>query len=88
MERIECAFCAGKVINAEYAQDGIKTMGMMLSMLMGRFDEVKEKCDNGIQLQDGNKLCFDNSAREYAVLSVDIRYCPFCGKELKAEETN
>lgn len=81
----ECIFCSGTPIDAEYCGDGIKTMGMMLGMLFGA-GKSETECNNGIQLQHGNMLVFDNSAREYAPLSIEIRYCPFCGKELKAEE--
>ena len=81
----ECIFCKGYNVKAEYVGQGIKTMGMMLGMMFGR-DEDETECNNGIQLQNGNQLVFDNSAREYAPLSIDIHYCPFCGKELKAAE--
>ena len=81
----DCMFCSGCPVKAEYVGQGIKTMSMMLGMMFGR-DEDEDECNNGIQLQNGNQLVFDNSAREYAPLSIDIRYCPFCGKELKAAE--
>ena len=58
-------------------------MSMMLDTLFGK-NEKPDHCQNGIQLTDGNKLCFDNSACEYRLLAVDIKYCPFCGKELTA----
>lgn len=81
----DCRFCNGDVIEAEYCGDGFKTMGMMLDVLMARFGSGKkesEECKNGIQLQNGNRLAFDNSACEYATLEIEIMYCPFCGREL------
>ena len=78
----DCKFCAGKAISAEYAGEGIKTMGMMLGMLFGMDKDNENELNNGIQLQEGNELTFDNSAREYAPLAIEIKYCPFCGKEL------
>ena len=85
----KCDFCEGIPIEAEYVSGGIQTMEMMIGNLAAAFGDIKknnERLENGIQLQDGNKLCFDSSAREYAVLSIEIKHCPFCGKELFAED--
>ena len=81
-----CKFCEGKAIKAEYVGSGIKTMNMMLGMLMGREEREGTECENGIQLQNGNQLVFDNSAREYAELAIEIEFCPFCGRKLKAND--
>lgn len=81
----ECAFCSGVLIKAEYCGKGFKTMRMMLGMLCGSDEDEQEICENGIQLQEGNRLAFDNSAGEYALLSIEIKYCPFCGESLVAE---
>ena len=81
----ECPFCAGKAVKAEYCGQGIKTISMMLSMMFGpNEDEEQDYANNGIMLKNGNQLCFDNSAGEYAELSIEIKNCPFCGKSLKA----
>lgn len=84
----ECLFCAGKAIEAEYCGQGIKTMAMMISMMFGdsKKEQEQEYACNGIMLKKGNQLCFDNSAGEYAELSIEIKNCPFCGEELEAEE--
>lgn len=80
----DCAFCNGKLISAEYVGQGIITMSMMVGMLFGggSDDEERDYAYNGIIIKDGNRLCFDNSAGEYAELSLEIKHCPFCGKEL------
>lgn len=82
----DCAFCNGEVIEAEFVGEGLKTAGMSLQFLgamFGREPEKQTRCHNSIQLQEGNKLAFDNSCGEYAILSVEIKYCPFCGKILR-----
>ena len=85
-----CAFCNGEVIEAEYASEGFQTMSMMVDSISSIFGFGKKdkptKCKNGIQLQEGNKLYFDSSAREYSLLGIEIKYCPFCGKELEQKE--
>ena len=86
IEKSECRFCSGNNVPAECTiGDGFKTMGMMLRMLFGN-DDGSADLYNGIQLQSGNMLCFDNSAREYVPLGIRIGYCPLCGRELKEEE--
>ena len=81
-----CPFCNGEVIEAEnYRGGGTPNISMMLETLSGKKHEKNGYCSNGIQLENGNQLCFDNSAREYTLLSVEIKYCPFCGKELTAD---
>lgn len=78
----ECRFCSENPVRAECTVgDGFKTMGMMIDMLFGRPSD-DDRLENGIQLQDGNLLCFDNSAREYVPLGIRIGYCPLCGREL------
>ena len=81
-----CGFCSGKAVPAEYCGDGIKSLGMMVEMFIGRKDTERDYAYNGVMLKAGNKLCFDNSSAEYTELSIDIKYCPFCGRELKPEE--
>lgn len=82
----DCRFCCGAPVPAEEtAGDGIKTMEMILNLMFGRSSE-DEYVSNGIQLMDGNLLCFDNSAREYQTLGIRIGHCPLCGRELKPEE--
>ena len=78
----ECRFCAGKVIDRDLVGAGIKTVQTMLHSMFGMFDEEKTCCVDGIQLQQGNILTFDNSSGEYAAMAVEIKYCPMCGKEL------
>lgn len=83
-----CKFCNGEVIEPGSVGDGFQNMSMMIDRLQYAFGfEAKSQtfgyCKNGIQLQNGNRLCWDNSAREYALLDVEIRYCPFCGRELE-----
>ena len=60
---------------------------MMLGVMAGLGnDQERDYAYNGIMLKNGNMLCFDNSAGEYAELAIDINYCPFCGKELKGAD--
>lgn len=54
----------------------------MLDQMFGKSEQVKKHLENGIQLEAGNFLTFDNSAAEYAPLSIEIQYCPFCGRKL------
>lgn len=89
IEKSDCRFCSGGNVRAEFTVgDGLKTMGMMIGMLFGKFgnEDDPERVYNGIQLQSGNMLCFDNSSREYVPLGIRIGYCPLCGRELKEEE--
>lgn len=80
-----CPFCNGVQINSEYAGQGIMTLNTIIGSFFGSEDtnEIKTDCSNGIILKRGNLLFFDNSAQEYASLGIKIKYCPFCGKELK-----
>lgn len=86
----ECRFCSGKPIAAELRLGGgIQTMSMMLDQLCGMFGKTYEEqneVSNGIQLAKGNILTFDNSAREYSLLGIEIKCCPMCGRILEAEE--
>lgn len=80
-----CPFCNGEVIEPDSVCDGLPTIGMTIDRLSAAFGFTPKKssrCSLGIQLQGKNRLCWDNSAREYALLDVEIRYCPFCGREL------
>lgn len=83
----ECRFCCGEPVNAEATVgEGIKTMSMMIDLMFGSIrSSTSEYVKNGIQLEDGNMMVFDNSAREYIPLGIRIGYCPFCGRELKQE---
>lgn len=76
MAEVHCKFCSGDKIPAQYVGEGIKTMGFMLNTLLG--GDIKD----GIHLEDGNKLVWDNSSGEYAELSTEISFCPFCGVRL------
>lgn len=83
----ECRFCNGEVISGESIGDGIPTALMAIDSLASAFEfgekKNKESCEDGIQLRSGNRLCWDNSSREYATQDVEIRFCPFCGKVLE-----
>ena len=82
----ECRFCSENPVKAECTVgNGIKTMSMMIGMLFGRMSD-DDRLEDGIQLQDGNLLCFDNSSREYVPLGVRIGYCPMCGRELTQKD--
>ena len=88
----DCRFCNGNVIKAG-SMNGYPTMEMALNRFMNVFSiefcfgqEKDETLSLGIQLQHGNRLCWDSSSREYATLDVEIQYCPFCGKELHREQ--
>ena len=87
----ECMFCSGAVIKPTDVLGSNRNMAMAIEMFGNAFgykplkSRNQETCTNGIQLQNGNRLCFDNSGREYAMLDVEIRYCPFCGRELEYE---
>ena len=82
-----CLFCEGKPIRTEYCTNGTKPVMMMLDIMLGRIDDrERDYAYDGIMLKEGNKLCFDNSSGEYSEQAIDINYCPFCGKELKADE--
>ena len=85
---IDCPFCNGVQIDSEYIGQGTMTFNTFLGSFFGSEDTSKTEteCSNGIILKRGNILLFDNSAQEYAALGVKIRYCPFCGRELKEEE--
>jgi len=90
MSNTDCRFCNGEAISCDDVGEGIQTMSMMVDAMFENLFGYTEKkkndyLKNGIQLQRGNRLCFDSSAREYAVLDIEIRYCPFCGKELEPE---
>ena len=90
----DCDFCNGKIIDAEGTDgDGIRTMSTMLDSLWGmiggtREKEEKHKLMDGIQLRYGNVLMFESSSGEYVPQGLEIKYCPFCGVELKAEEND
>ena len=84
---MECRLCSGECVHAEeWRTGGIHTMSMMVGMLTGKmFDDDDEHLKDGIKLEEGNLLCFDNSSREYTPLGIRISYCPLCGKELYQE---
>ena len=86
----ECKFCQGKPVGAEYIEKRyFDTMTMMLSRLTGKLDLYEEdRCCNGIMLANGNHLTFDNSACEYSVLGIEIKFCPFCGKALEGVKSD
>ena len=80
----DCPFCNGSVIKPD-SVNGNPTMLMAINNLLSVFGyepKHEDKLSLGIQLQHGNRLCWDSSAQEYAVLEVEIRYCPFCRREL------
>jgi len=82
-----CKFCEGKVIKAHEYGERIKTMKTMLNNMLG-FDEDYDEYDraeDGVMLNSGNVLSFDNSSGEYAEMFIEINYCPFCGKKLERE---
>ena len=82
-----CKFCEGKVIKAHEYGEGIKTMRSMFSSLMGLSNDYDEsdRAEDGIMLNNGNVLSFDNSSGEYAEMFIEINYCPFCGRKLERE---
>ena len=87
IDRKDCRFCCGDPVKAEFTVgEGIKTMQMMFSMLTGISDNDPDKKADGIWLENGNMLCFDNSSREYVPLGINIGFCPLCGRELKQEK--
>ena len=47
---------------------------------------LKTDSDDMIRLIDGNTLEFDSSGEEYHAGIVVIKFCPLCGRKLKAEE--
>ena len=84
----DCRFCNGEVIKPGSVGPGLPTISMAVDQLCAAFgyrpsNKDKEKCHLGIQLQHGNRLCWDSSAREYATLDVEIQFCPFCGSKLE-----
>jgi len=84
----DCRFCNGEVIKPDDVGIGLQTVSMMLDRLCfgvgyDRPHRNTEQCSLGIQLQNGNRLCWDSSAREYATLDVEIQFCPFCGSKLE-----
>ena len=77
-----CDFCEGKFVHAEYIGEGIRTMSTNFHLLFG---EPQTSEVDGVQ-RNGNVMMFDNSSGEYAKQGVEIKFCPFCGKELKPVE--
>ena len=82
-----CKFCEGKVIKAHEYGEGIKTMKTMLNAFLCNQDEDEEfdRAEDGVMLNSGNVLSFDNSSGEYAEMFIEINYCPFCGRKLERE---
>lgn len=82
-----CKFCEGKVIKAHEYGEGIKTMKTMFNSLLGLDNDYDEsyRAEDGVMLNSGNVLSFDNSSGEYAEMFIEINYCPFCGKKLERE---
>ena len=82
----DCTFCDGKIIKANIS-DGIKAKRTMMDGILSieRMDNDKKESLSycGIRLKGGNKMAFDNSSGEFEELQVEIRYCPFCGRELE-----
>ena len=76
----DCKFCAGEWIRSDYVGEGIVPIPLML----GPGDMPRD----GVHLKYGNCLYFDSSSHEYAEQAITIKYCPFCGAELKEEEEN
>ena len=78
-----CDFCEhGKMIKAEHQMEGTKTMPFMLALLFG--DDDGDAFD--VAWIDGNRMFVDNSGAEYAALGFEIKYCPFCGAEMRGDE--
>lgn len=81
-----CKFCDRELVEAEVSYNGIKTARMMINLLAGALTGEQLDTEDGIRLEDGNILSFDNSSGEYCRLGVKIAYCPFCGRKLEEEE--
>ena len=81
----KCVLCAGETLCPEYIGKGIRTMATNLSILTGRPRAIPK--EDGVWLEDGNILSWDNSSGEYASMQCEIHYCPLCGKKLSAKKT-
>jgi len=82
MNKEDCQFCKGNTIHWDFCEKGCRPMGLMLTLLGG---DEKEK-DDGIWLENGIELKYDNSSGEYVPQGIEISYCPFCGTKLEAKE--
>lgn len=77
-----CKFCSGKErIKAEYKGDGNTTAVNMIDILFGG---IGENSFEVAHIEKG-KMWVDNSSGEYAELGFDIKYCPFCGADMKGD---
>lgn len=79
----KCDFCEGKTINSQYMKSGLITKKNKYSTMFNTVD--KYRWEDGIWLENGNLLTYDSSSGEYASQGVEIKYCPFCGKELEGD---
>lgn len=88
MTHEECLFCKGKTVSWDLVEKGQRPMGLMIGLLgamCGVESDDSEKRD-GIWLEDGGVLKYDNSSGEYVPQGIEIAYCPFCGTKLEAKE--
>lgn len=88
MTHEECLFCKGKTVSWDLVEKGQRPMGLTISILGSMCDveiDGGEKRD-GIWLEDGVVLKYDNSSGEYVPQGIEIAYCPFCGEALKVKE--
>lgn len=79
---MNCDFCNGEWMESSGLGDGvIRPVGINLAWITGKWPK-----GHGVRLDrnDGKAyLMFDNSCCEYAEGAIEIRYCPFCGKEIE-----
>lgn len=87
MTHEECLFCKGKTVSWDFFKKGQRPMGLMIGLLgaMAGIESDNEKQD-GIWLENGIELKYDNSSGEYVPQGIEISYCPFCGTKLEAKE--
>ena len=80
-----CEFCEErKLVKFSAVGQGTWTMHTNMKLLFGGgHDDKKIDC---IFLEEGNSLGCDTSSGEYAPQYLDIKYCPFCGKELSKND--
>lgn len=85
---MSCLLCEGQKIPAEgFSKKGMHTMKQNMDFLFGTSEKL-EPSDYIQLVEDENEtyLSFQNSSGEYADGFIAIRYCPLCGKKLKAIE--
>lgn len=76
-----CEFCQKENFQPAEGFDrntGYMTMTAMLDKIFAAHDQPS---GSGIYLKC-HRLFFDNSSDEYADGYIEIKYCPFCGKEI------